>query len=95
MTISDTRRTTRRVYRIGLVISTLWLVTAVTWVVVLVRALLAVSFADTFDQRLAAFAPYEWYVTYGAVIACVLFVTRVAMFLQWPDARLLWRKWYR
>lgn len=95
MTISNTRRTTRRVYRIGLVISALWLVTAVAWVVVLVRSLIELDAVDTLWERVAVFDAYESYITYGAIISCVLFVTRVAMFLQWPDARLLWRKWYR
>lgn len=95
MTVQDSRRTRRRVYRIGLMVSAAWLVTTLVWTRAVVSAILESRGAATWIDRLAVFDRYEPEIVGGAVVGCLLFVTRVAMFLQWPDARLLWRSWRR
>lgn len=95
MTVHNSRRTRRRVYRIGLVISAAWLVTTTLWTRAVVSATLEWRGAATWIDRVAAFDRYEAEIVGGAIVGCLLFVTRVVMFLQWPDARLLPRSWYR
>lgn len=95
MTVKNSRRTTHRVYRIGLVVSGAWLVVTTWWACVVVRALLWIDVDAPLWQQSDVFDRYENYIVSGAVIGCVLFVVRFIMFLQWPDARLLWRSWRR
>lgn len=95
MTVQDSRRTRRRVYRIGLVISVAWLLVTGWWCYVVFLALRAVDPADSLLDQVKVFDAYETNITRGAVVGSVLFSIRVVMFLQWPDARLLWRSWRR
>lgn len=95
MTVKNSRRTRRRVYRIGLLISATWLVVTVWWLYVVVLALRGVDVTASPLEQVKAFDYYETNITRGAVVGSVLFSIRVIMFLQWPDARLLWRSWRR
>lgn len=95
MTVRDSRRTRRTVYRVGLVISTLWLATTTWWLYVLFLALCQVDPGASLVEQVAVFDLYETNITRGAIVGSLLFAIRVIMFLQWPDARLLWRSWRR
>jgi hypothetical protein len=94
MTVRDSRRVRRNVYHIGLVISALWLLVTTWWLYVVGLALLRVD-GPSLLALAQAFDAYETNIVRGAVTGSLLFSTRVIMFLQWPDARLLWRSWRR
>ena len=95
MTVRDTRRTRRNVYHVGLVVSILWLIVTLWWLYVVVLALRGVDLDASLLEQVGAFDTYETNITRGAIVGSTLFVIRVIMFLQWPDARLLWRSWRR
>lgn len=95
MTVRDSRRTNRRVYRIGLAVSAGWLAATGVFVAAFTRALSSVDASDTLLESVQVFDDHEPQLVGSAVTACALFVARVAMFLQWPDARLIWRSWRR
>lgn len=82
-------------YRIGLVVSALWLVVTVWWFYVVGLALREVDVSASLLDQVRVFDAYETNITRGAIVGSLLFATRVVMFLQWPDARLLWRSWRR
>lgn len=95
MTVRDSRRTRRRVYRLGMLISVAWLVVTAWWCYVVFLALRAVDTSGPLLDQVKVFDTYETNIVRGAVVGSVLFSIRVIMFLQWPDARLLWRSWRR
>jgi hypothetical protein len=95
LTVMNSRRTRQRVYRVGLIVSTLWLLVTVWWCYVVVLALREVDVNASLVEQIQVFDMYETNITRGAVVGSALFAIRVVMFLQWPDARLLWRSWRR